>query len=164
MKMKIACPEVNSEKIKKGCTLPKGVALFISVFIFIFIFKNWLFEKTVTYVPMAKQHFFAATDTAFLSYIAQQKTNENIESIIRQALEMTAGQLEFSSSKNNSDPNVSFYKHKAHCVGYAAFFSTSCNGLLKKAGLGNTWQASHWRGKIYFLGINLHRFSNAPFF
>ncbi len=52
----------------------------------------------------------------------------------------------------------------SHCVGYGAFFTTTCNFLLKKYNLGGKWRAKSQKGQIYFLGINVHNYSNSSFF
>jgi hypothetical protein len=49
-------------------------------------------------------------------------------------------------------------------VGYAAFFATTCNYLLKKYHLDATWTAQPQAGKMYLLGENIHPYFHSPFF
>ena len=89
---------------------------------------------------------------------------KNIEDIIYNAIDLTTHRLSFASQKTEVDPNLSFHGRQAHCVGYAAFFATACNFLIEKNGLQEEWKAEHIRGRIEFLGIDLHQFSADPFF
>ncbi|MCC6724288.1 MAG: hypothetical protein IT258_07220 [Saprospiraceae bacterium] len=49
-------------------------------------------------------------------------------------------------------------------MGYAAYFSTVCERLIKRAGLVERYRVKHLRAKISFLGFDLHHLTNDPFF
>ena len=130
----------------------------------LFLSRHWLFEKTVRFLPISEQPNYIVSDSLLYRFLAAPKPEKEIEDIIRQAVDMTAGQLKFASQNTATDPNISFYGRRAHCVGYAAFFATTFNFLIKKNMEENNWRAKHVRGKIYFLGIDMHQFSDSPFF
>ncbi|MBK8847678.1 MAG: hypothetical protein IPO27_14490 [Bacteroidetes bacterium] len=52
----------------------------------------------------------------------------------------------------------------ANCIGYASFFVTTCNHLLKENNLDNSWKATSHIGHIYFLGKNIHVYFDLPLF
>jgi hypothetical protein len=97
------------------------------------------------------------------SFVGIENIN-NIEKIIQTSLAITSKNLNFSAGKNDNDPNNLIISKKAHCVGYASFFATTCNYLLQKNKLSNSWTAKPHLGQIYFLGINVHHFFQSPFF
>lgn len=139
--------------------------IYFLLFLFLlFLSRHWMFEKTVSFHPISEQSTFQVTDDSFHQYLTNTKTENEIEKAILEALDLTAVRLSFASQKTEVDPNLSFHGKRAHCVGYAAFFATACNFLLEKNGLADKWQAKHVRGKISFLGIDLHQFSDSPFF
>ena len=144
--------------------MKKYLKIFAFVILLMIIFRGFIFRNTVTYKPINTQSIYKITDNDFRLFIEKQPSKEDIEKTIRQALTLTAKQLHFAANQKSTNPNNLFHKKAAHCVGYAAYFSTLCNELLKKTGLNKNWQVKHIRGEIYFLGINMHRYSNSPFF
>jgi hypothetical protein len=130
----------------------------------VFLLRGWLFRQTVRYQPTEERQEFALTDPVFQQKLENLPAETSIEKIIRQALDLTAGRLHFRTKRTENDPNLSFHNRRAHCVGYAAFFATTCNKLLQQAGLENRYHARHLRGEMFLLGINLHLFSNDLFF
>lgn len=96
--------------------------------------------------------------------IENQQVDTSIERIIKRSLDFTATQLRFTSDKNNIDPNLLFTSKAANCVGYAAFFNTTCLALLRKEKLENRFQVKHIRGKLTLLGFDLHQLTSSPFF
>ena len=130
----------------------------------IFLLRGWLFRKTVNYHAIGELSGYAVTDPSFRQYLENQRIDTIVVKIIRRSLNLTATHLRFTTGKSDIDPNLLFYSKNAHCVGYAAFFSTTCNELLRQAGLDERFEVKHLRGKISFLGIDLHQFFNGPFF
>ena len=71
---------------------------------------------------------------------------------------------EITANENDVDPNKLITSRKAHCIGYASFFATTCNYLLKKYNLSDQWTAKPKVGQLYFIGQNIHKYFNSPFF
>jgi hypothetical protein len=91
--------------------------------------------------------------------------SDNLEELINESLRITLRDLSFSlKSGNNSNVNDMYKTKKAHCVGYASFFATTCNYLLKKYHLGDRWTAKPQIGQIYFMGTNIHKYFESSFF
>ena len=140
--------------------------ILISVTIML-IFRGWIFRHLVTYQPIKQRTEYKATDLNFISYIEQNIDNKkelNIDDIIEHALSITSQQLDFTTSNNYNDPNKLINTKTANCIGYASFFSTTCNYLLKKYKLANTWTSKPQIGKLYFLGTDIHKNFNSSFF
>jgi hypothetical protein len=87
-----------------------------------------------------------------------------IEQIIILGLSITSSQLNFTSDKNDTVLNKLISSKTAHCVGYASFFATTCNYLLKKYNLADKWTAKPKNGQLYFLCNNIHKYFNFSFF
>jgi len=131
------------------------------------LFRGCLYRQIVAYHSIGVRTTYVASDPALINHLdetADYKNAQGIEYIIRSSLSITSQQLSFSTSKNDNDPNKLIYSKKAHCVGYAAFFSTTCNYFLKKYKLSKTWVAKPQIGQLFFLGYNIHKYFNSPFF
>jgi len=121
----------------------------------------------VTYKSVGLRTNYSATDDKLVDFInasADEQTDPDIETIIKLGLSITSGQLNFTADKNDTDPNKLITSKTAHCVGYATFFATTCNHLLDKYNLADTWTAKPQVGQLYFLGTNVHQYFNTPFF
>lgn len=132
-----------------------------------FLFRGWFYRHLITYKSVGLRTSYSATDDKLTEYInasANKQTDPDIEQIIKLGLSITSGQLNFTVDKNDTDPNKLITSKTAHCVGYATFFATTCNYLLDKHNLANTWAAKPQVGQLYFLGTNIHKYFNAPFF
>ena len=155
----------RASHLKVGATDMKKTFKYTLLFLLaLFLSRHWIFEKTVSFHPISEQPNYIVSDSLLYYFLAAPKAEKEIENIIRQALDMTAERLEFASQNTATDPNISFYGKRAHCVGYAAFFATAFNFLINKNSGEKIWEAKHVRGKISFLGIDMHQFSDSPFF
>ena len=133
----------------------------------IIIFKGWLYRNLIEYRSIGIRPNYDLNDENFKSYIhSKDDLNENreVKSIIKLALSITSNHLNFTAEKNNIDPNKLFYTRNAHCIGYASFFSTTCNYLFEKNNLSKNWIAKPEIGQLYIMGNNIHTFFNSPFF
>ena len=131
------------------------------------VFRGWLFRQLVTYKPIGiRTEYIASGDNliANLNVNFENLTECEIEKIIELALSSTSEQLNFTSDKNDVAPNALIVSKSAHCVGYAAFFVTSCNYVIDRCNLSSTWNAKSQVAHLYFIGFNLHQYFNSPFF
>jgi len=131
------------------------------------VFRGSLFRLTVTYRSIGLRANYTATEETLIQLINQKvagQINLDIRQIIRLSLSLTSKQLNYVTPNDNIDPNQMMTSRSADCVGYAAFFSTTCNYLLEKYKLADTWTARPQVGYIYFLGINIHKYFHTPFF
>ncbi len=132
-----------------------------------FLFRGWLYRYLVTYQSVGVRTNYIVTNDTLTGYIEAsltQQTDLEVEQIIQLGLSITARRLHFTAAQNDIDPNKLVSSKAAHCVGYAAFFATTCNYLLKKYNLADRWNARPQIGQLYFLGTNMHQYSNSPFF
>lgn len=131
------------------------------------LFRGWFYRHLVTYKSVGHRTNYSATDNKLVDYInvnTEEQTDPEIEQIIKLGLSITSDQLNFTANKNDTDPNKLMTSKTAHCVGYASFFATTCNHLLDKYNLADTWTAKPQIGQLYFLGTNIHKYFNSSFF
>ena len=131
------------------------------------LFRGWFYRHLVTYKSVGQRTNYSATDNKLVDYInasADEQTDPDIEQIIKLGLSITSEQLKFTANKNDTDPNKLITSKTAHCVGYASFFATTCNHLIDKHNLADTWTAKQQVGQLYFLGTNIHKYFNSSFF
>jgi len=131
------------------------------------LFRGWFYRHLVTYKSVGHRTNYSATDKKLVDYInanTDEQTDPDIEHIVKLGLSITSGQLNFTAGKNDTDPNKLITSKTAHCVGYASFFATTCNYLLDKYNLADTWTSKPQIGQLYFLGTNIHKYFNSSFF
>ena len=131
------------------------------------LFRGWFYRHLVTYKSIGLRTNYLATDEKLIEYIdasIDKESDSDIEQIIKLSLLATSNKLNYTADKNENDPNKLISTKTAHCVGYASFFSTTCNYLLRKFSLDDRWLAKPRIGQLYFSGINIHKYFNSPFF
>lgn len=131
------------------------------------LFRGWFYRHLVTYKSVGIRTNYIATDEKLTKYFdsnIDKQSELEIEQIIKLGLSITSRQLNFTANKNDIDPNKLISSKTAHCVGYALFFSTTCNYLLKKYNLSDKWTAKPRIGQLYFLNTNIHKYFNSSFF
>lgn len=131
------------------------------------LFRGWFYRHLVTYKSVGLRTNYSATDKKLTDYIdanTDKQTKPDIEQIIKLGLSITSKQLNFTADKNDVDPNKLITTNTAHCVGYVSFFATTCNYLLNKYNLADTWTAKPQVGQLYILGTNIHKYFKTSFF
>ena len=130
----------------------------------LFLTRGWIFRQLVTYNTQTERPAFSLTNEALTQSIENQQIDTSIQSIIRRSLVFTTDNLCFTFENCDTDPNLLFASQKTNCTGYAAFFNTTCQTLLRKEKLENRFRVKHLRGKLTLLGFDLHRLTDSPFF
>ena len=123
------------------------------------LFRGWFYRHLVTYKSVKIRTNYLATNIKLTDYIdanTDNQTDPDIKQIIKLGLSITSRKLNFTVDKNDTDPNKLIISKTAHCVGYASFFATTCNYLLEKYNLSETWTAKPQAGQLDFLGTNIH--------
>lgn len=131
------------------------------------LLRGPVYRSLVFYKSIGQRKSYSLTSNKLANYINTSTETLNalkIEQIIKISLSITSKQLNFTAEKNDIDPNKLIVSKKAHCVGYSAFFATTCNYLLKRHKLSSNWVAKPQVGQLYLWGINIHQFFNSPFF
>lgn len=131
------------------------------------LFRGWIYRNLVTYKSAGLRTNYPAKDKKLTDYINANtniQTDLDIKQIVKLGLSKTSRQLNYTADKNNTDPNKLITSKTAHCIGYATFFATTCNYLLDKYNLSDTWTAKPQIGQLYILGTNIHKFFNSAFF
>jgi hypothetical protein len=102
------------------------------------ILRETLYQNIVTYKIIGQRTNYEITNVKLIKYIKENsagKDSADIKEIIKTSLSLTSKALNFSFSKNESNPNKLIDLQTANCIGYTAFFSTVCNYQLKKHNL-----------------------------
>jgi hypothetical protein len=131
------------------------------------LFRGWFYRQLITYKSVGIRANYSAKDKELTNYFdvrINKQTDLDIGQIVELSLSITSNKLNFIADKNDNDPNKLINTKTAHCVGYASFFSTTCNYLLKKYSLDDSWSAKPQIGQLYLLGTNIHKYFNSPFF
>ena len=143
--------------------------LLVSLILFfaVFIFREWIFGKLITYRSVSVIKSFPVEEKTLKDKIEKElqiNSESDIREISLQALKITTEELQFSSHSTTINPNQLIHSKKTHCVGYAAFFTTVCNYILVMQKMSDKWRVKHRRGKLYFIGINIHTYFDSKFF
>lgn len=139
----------------------------IIAFILLILFRHSIYNNLISYKPIGERTDFTANNENLIRLIENSgdlEKNLGIEQIVKLSLKITSKQLTFTSEKSDIDPKLLIVSRHANCIGYATFFSTTCNYLLKKHGLSETWTAKAKIGELYILSVNLHQYFNSAFF
>jgi hypothetical protein len=131
------------------------------------IFRGYLYRNVVVYKSVGKRVSIIADSEKLISYINTESPNDTdleVIKLIELGLTLTSQQLNFTSSRNDIDPNKLMISKTAHCIGYASFFVTTCNFLLDKYGLSDDWSASHGVGNLYMFDTNINNYFEGSFF
>ena len=131
-----------------------------------FIFREWLYRNLITYKSIGQRSVYLITNNKLTTSIDMNmgKKSLDIKDVIKMGLSVTSRQLNFTTTRNDNDPNKLIYSRTAHCIGYASYFATTCNYLLMKNGLAGQWHVKHQIGQLFFLGININKCINTSFF
>lgn len=131
------------------------------------LFRGGLYRIFVAYKPFSQRTLYTPTHPALITALAKassQNPQKEVHSIIKQSLSFTASHLYFTVANNENNPNKLLQSQQAHCVGYAAFFATTCQYLLQKQGLSGEWKVKHKVGKLLVFGHNIHSLFSSSFF
>ncbi len=142
-------------------------SIVIVLVIILLLFRGSIYRKLINYKSVIIRKEYVVKSSKLVNCIelnSENKQNLNIDEIIKLALLITSQELNFTADKNYNDPNKLIISKTAHCVGYASFFSSTCNYIIKKNKLDTVWTAKPYKGEIYFLGVNVHKYLNSPFF
>lgn len=154
-------------KIKKTPRWQRFVLAFFLFLAIVFFSRGWLYRQLITYKTIGQRAGYSVNDQKLIHYIDQRlggKNDLDVQSIIQLSLSITAQQLNFTAGRNDVDPNKLVSSKTAHCVGYAAFYASTCKYLFQKFNLQDTWSAKHQIGQLNLLGNNIHQYINTPFF
>jgi len=157
--------------LKKESTIMKYVKrtmlAILSLVIVGILFRGWIYRHLITYRSVGQRPAYLVTNSklaVFIDMNMDKKKYLDIKDIIKIGLSATSCHLNYTTTQNDIDPNKLIDSRTAHCVGYASFFATTCNYLIKKNDLGEQWNVTPQIGQLYFMGVNINKCVNTPFF
>lgn len=137
----------------------------LAVLVVAFVLRGWIFRHLVAYRVVASRPAFRVGDSTLAATLADLPIDRrSVSGIVGASLDLTSRSLRFEMRPNPIDPNRLVHTHAAHCVGYAEFFATACNRLLRREGLDKDWIARPVVGKLTLWGIDIHPWLPQPFF
>lgn len=131
----------------------------LSLYLGWLLFGGVSFRQFVSYRAVHERNYYPFS----FDHVIQSNKTKNPENIIDRALEVTSEKLSFTFNKCDKDPDKLLKSKRANCVGYAAFFSATCNKLFEQNKM-NDWSATPMVAQIYLFGVNVHPFISSPFF
>lgn len=130
------------------------------------IFRGWLYRHCVNYTIIDYRQTYTP-DKTFRDFIDSKTKDEKInsvEDVINLALKITSDELSFTTSKCAYSPTGLLHSPKTNCIGYSAFFNTTCNYLLTKYNYYGDWNSSSLVGQQQLFGININKHLHSAFF
>ena len=131
------------------------------------VLQGPLYRSFVSYESVGQRKSYSITNEALLTLINDRVDFEEdmrVNDIVNLAFSITCTQLNFTTGKNNVDPNKLVTSKTANCIGYATFYSSVCNHLLERFHLNDQWRAKAQIGHLSFLGHDVHQLFGSPFF
>jgi hypothetical protein len=131
------------------------------------IFRGGLYRLLFSYKFVGHRTSYIAIDKELTGYIDGKTVSfkpTGIKDIIKMSLQLTSDRLNFKETRNDNDPNKLVRTRNAHCIGYSAFYSATCNYLLGKYGFADNWISQPLIAQIYFRNVNLHQYFTSSFF
>lgn len=116
-----------------------------------FLFRDLLYQNLVTYRSIGTRGVYSPQNEGIIDFINQnikEDFDPDIKQIVKLGLLITSKKLYYTTEKNDIDPNLLINSEKAHCVGYASFFSTTYNYLLDKYNFSKDWKVNHQIGQM----------------
>ena len=137
--------------------------LFLMILLVI-LFRGYLFRWLITYQQAGTRSIQKLDHRELEIEIDELTAEESIDlsKAIKIAKRLNNRQLTFVFNPSPQNPNVVARTGRANCVGYAGLYCAILDRLLLKAGLQNC-EVQHVVGKIHFLGFDLHRLFDDPF-
>lgn len=145
--------------------LKRPILTVLLLITFCFLLRGWIYRNLVTYEAAGERTTYT-TSPELIKLIEKNANSDdtNSKEIVTHCLTLTSESLKFTDGENEIDPNKLIETKTAHCVGYASFFTTTCNQMFEMNNLSNEWVALPKTGQIYFLGKNVHSYFRSHFF
>ena len=145
----------------------KIILIFGLVLTILFVFRSWIFKLSTNYSPSGERNLIELSDQKLIQEIENWKSEKKqitIDEAIKFSLKFTAQKLNFSTNRGlNSDPNKISDSGLSNCVGYSRLFNSVSNYIFENTANLKPYKSSHLIGEITFLGINLHKLTDDPF-
>lgn len=122
--------------------------------ILVVLFRGALFRLTVSY-RIIEERKTNSNCSSLSSYFQNIDTNKTLLSCQKR----TAQLLSFSAKNSSKDPTKIAQNGFANCIGYAKVFAAMVNCVE-----GQRFKAKPVKAKLYFLGFDVHKLFNSPFF
>ncbi len=130
----------------------------------IVIFRGWLYRHCVNYTILDYRQSYTP-DKAFRDFVDSKKKDtkiNSVEDIIKLSLKITSDELSFTTSKCEYNPNSLIHSQKTNCIGYSAFFNSTCNYLLTEYEY--DWNSLSLVGQQQLFGANINKHLHSAFF
>lgn len=130
------------------------------------LLRGILYRLTVEYEKIGERPAIEIEDDKLIQMIDSISRDREIDlnEIVEISSLITRKNLRFTFEKADKDPNQLIYTRKGNCVGYSAMFNSIADYLIKENDLEDEYESSHLVGRLRFMGIDVHRLFEDPFF
>lgn len=128
--------------------------ILIALFLLVILFRGLLWRLVSSYEDIKRIPLQTLTDKTLKEKIRKETQGMDGEAIIEYCRTLTSDCLSFSLANAESNVNKMYPKNKSHCVGYAAFFASTCQYAFRVNRISG--HCYHARGWIHILGMNIH--------
>ncbi len=142
------------------------IKIVVTVVLLLLLFRGFVYRKLINYREIGKRDNIELNNN-ILTKIIDKKIEQrelNIDEIIKKSNEITSKELSFTFNKVSSNPNKILMIKKANCIGYSSLFNSIGNYIIQKQDLTEKYEFIHLIGKLDFLGYDIHKLFNSPFF
>ena len=142
---------------------PKIIGILIVLTI---LLRGILYRLTVEYEKIGDRPAIEIEDDKLIQVIDSISGDRKIDlnQIVEISSLITRKNLRFTFEKADKDPNQLIYTKKSNCVGYSAMFNSIADYLIEQNDLEDEYESSHLVGRLRFMGIDIHRLFDDPFF
>lgn len=136
------------------------------VLLLVFLFRGFLYRYLINYSIVGVRRNHLLVDTDLFLEIDKQTIGEKqkIDEIVQLSHRITSKKLRFTFTKVEDNSNSVLRGKRANCVGYASLFNSIFNYIIKKQKLSDSYECVHLVGKLDFLGMDIHKLFDSPFF
>lgn len=130
------------------------------------LFRGWIYRNTINYTEIGTRKTIEITNQKLKDKINNKVQTKSLDfdEIVQITKSLTNQELRFTFKKTTNNPNKLVSTKKANCIGYSAMFNSIANYLVKKYQLKENFVVEHKIGKLDFMGFDLHKLFDNPFF
>ena len=145
--------------------MKKAAKIILGTTLLLFLFRGTVFRSLITYHDVGSRPAIELGNQDLIQAIKYESNGQHLDinDITEIARALTTAHLSFTIGKASVNPNELVKTKKANCVGYAAMFNAIAMYMIQEEDLDKEYEIQHKIGKLEFIGIDLHQYSDSPF-
>ena len=145
----------------------KALKIIGILIVLMILLRGILYRLAVEYEKIGERPAIEIEDDKLIQVIDSISRDRKIDlnEIVEISSLITRKNLRFTFDNNaDENPNKLIYTRKGNCVGYSMMFNSIADYLIKQNDLEDKYESSHLVGRLRFMGIDIHRLIDDPFF